>query len=117
MVEILGNFFPCDAVLPNGTYVRMVRVLVTVDRVVVLQEQRVVHPDTGATLSAQPVLAYAGPHDPTTTQVPNRTAPKRRQRLTAVTPDGQLAAQVLFGCGCGSTLRSLSVEDSLALAP
>lgn len=115
MVEILGNFFPCDAALPDGTFVRMVRVLLTSESVYVLGEKKVFHPETGAVLSSCPALVYAGNHDQAATVVPNIHAPKRRQRLTVATPDGNLSAQVLFGCGCGSTLRFLSVEDSLAL--
>lgn len=116
MTEVLGNFFPCDAFLPDGTYVRNVRVLVTGDQVIVLGEKLITHPDTGQVLSKEPQCAYAGAYDATTIKIPNKTAPKRRQRLTADTAAGPLAAQVLFGCGCGSTLRFLSIADSLALA-
>lgn len=117
MTEVVGNFFPCDAFLPDGTYVRMVRVLVTTEQVLVLGEKLITNPDTGSILSKEPTCLYAGPYVPETTQIPSKTAPKRRQRLTAGTVTGPLVAQVLFGCGCGSSLRFLSVADSLALVP
>lgn len=113
--EVLGNFFPCDVMLPGDTYVRNARVLLTAGHVHVYEQHLVLDEARQVYVDKVPQCTFIGAFA-ATPEVPDPNLPKRRQRVVVETTAGPVTAQVLFGCGCGNVLRFLPIADSLALS-
>ena len=113
--EVLGNYFPCDIMLPDSTYIRLGRLLVTKNHVHVYRDEQAIDPLTGRIVGKVPAVVLVSEHI-ALAALPDTQLPKRRQRVFANTKAGTVVAQVLFGCGCGSSLRFLGIEESLALS-
>lgn len=101
--ELIRVFYPVRAQLPDGSEVLRAKIWHMVGGVLVLAERA-----DGSGI----YRAFAARHTGAPTLSPS-TMPRRRQQHTWRTDQGQLLATGVLGCGCGSALKTLTLEEAL----
>lgn len=98
----VATLFPVEAALPDGQVIQRAKVFVLVGGVLVYAER-----------DGQVVQVFAGRH----TEPPllaNPVVAKRRQHSVIITAAGKIHTTGVLGCGCGTALKALTVEEALA---
>lgn len=104
--ELIRVLYPVRVKLPNGTELLRAKIWHMVGGVLVLAERAD---------GSGPFVAFTARHAGAPTLAPS-TLPRRRQSHTWRTDAGQLTAQGVLGCGCGSALKTMSFEEALKIS-
>jgi len=97
----VATLFPVEAALPDGQVIQRAKVFVLVGGVLVYAER-----------GGQVVRVFAGRHvEPAF--IANPAIAKRRQHSVFITAEGKVHTTGVLGCGCGTALKALTVEEAL----